>query len=225
MSELLTRLFSPFEDPTGLERPLIRDIARYQLEYGVDVGVLNGVLVLIVRCGISYGYHDSWFKTNYNAAKGKMYRTSYHVLYPTQSVVKQADQVWYDEQPVLDVIPRCMDAELQGDASDKQVGDAMWDMSELVLSRDGHRPIIYSRYKLIEKWWGDVVNRSGNHYCIKGRILLPTKVSVTLFCPYVGEAEVGEHFGRSFVEHLANFYGEHLAGNLRKNCRNNTASN
>ncbi len=152
MSEILTRLFSPFEDPTGLERPLIRDIARYQLEYDVDVGVINGVLVLIVRCGISYGYHDSWFKTNYKAAKGKMYRTSYHVLYPTQSVVKQADQVWYDEQPVLDVLPRVMDAELQGTASDKQVGDKMWEMSNLVLSRDGHRPIIYSRYKLIEKW-------------------------------------------------------------------------
>jgi hypothetical protein len=152
INEFLTNVLSGFENPVGTDRPLIRDIARYQLEYNYDVGVANGVEVMIVRCGISYGYHDPFFKLNYNAARGRMYRTSYHVLYPTQPVVKQADQVWYDEQPELDILPRVMDAELQGSATDKQVGDQMWAMSELVFSRDGVRPIIYSRYKLIEKW-------------------------------------------------------------------------
>jgi hypothetical protein len=152
MSEFMTRLLSSFEDPTGLERPEMRDSSRYQYYYDHDVGAAHGVEGLFVRCGISYGYHDPFFKVNYGGAKGKMYRSSYHVLYPTQSIVKQADQVWYDEHPVLDILPRCMDAELQHDATDLEVGDAMWEMSELVLSRDGHRPLIYSRYKLLERW-------------------------------------------------------------------------
>ena len=152
VNEILGTLTSPLEDLVGLDRPLMRDIARYQLYYDHDVGAANGVLGLFVRCGISYGYHDPFFKTNYNGAEGKMYRTSYHVLYPSQSVVKQADQVWYDEHPVLDVMPRCMDLELSNDEYWKKIGDVAWDMSELVYARDGHRPIIYSRYKLIENW-------------------------------------------------------------------------
>lgn len=152
MSEFMTRLLSSFEDPVGLERPEWRDIARYQLYYDHDVAAANGVEGVFVRCGISYGYHDPFFKTNYKGAKGKMYRSSYHVLYPSQSVVKQADQVWYDEHPVLDVIPRCIDLELSNDLYWKKIGDAAWDMSELVYSRDGVRPIFYSRYKLIESW-------------------------------------------------------------------------
>jgi hypothetical protein len=45
-----------------------------------------------------------------------------------------------------------MDAELSNDEYWEKIGDQMWDMSELVLSRDGLRPIIYSRYKLLELW-------------------------------------------------------------------------
>jgi hypothetical protein len=152
MSQFMTNLLANFKNPAGLDRPLMRDIARYQLYYNHDVARANGVEGLFVRCGISWGYHDPFFKVNYGGAKGKMYRSSYHVIYPDQNVVKQADQVWYDEHPVLDVMPRCMDLELSNDVYWAQIGDQAWDMSQLVFNRDGVRPIIYSRYKLIELW-------------------------------------------------------------------------
>ena len=154
-------------DPTGTDRPLWRDVSRYQMYWDHAVAVLNGVLGVFVRAGISWGYHDPFFRYLYGGAAGKMYRSTYHVLFPTQSVVKQADKVWYVQQPKIEKIPRCIDLEVFGDASDAQVADSTWEMSELVFSRDGVRPIIYSRYKLIEKglhdWTPEMLNK---HYWI-----------------------------------------------------------
>ncbi len=148
----MANLLSIFEDLTGLERPLWRDAARYQMYYNHAIAALNGVMGIFARAGISWGYHDPFFRHIYDGAKGLMYRSSYHVLYPSQDVVQQADKVWYVEQPEIDIIPRAIDLELSNDQYWERIGDQAWNMSELVLSRDGARPIIYSRYKLIEKW-------------------------------------------------------------------------
>ena len=139
-------------DPTGTDRPLWRDYSRYQAVVNFDVAKANGVLGMAARAGISYGYTDPWFETNWNGAgQVGMYRTSYHVIYPDQDIVKQADN-WYRIHPVLEDIPRVIDLELDQNQSANKIADQTWGMSEIVLARDGKRPILYSRYLIINQW-------------------------------------------------------------------------
>lgn len=156
MPEILHRIaaaaLSPLEDPTGLDRPLWRDYARYQYPIDPAQAVLNGVQGAAFRAGISWGYEDPFFKTYWKQWEGyNMYRTSYHVLYPDQPVIKQADK-WYSIHPELDIIPRVIDLELQHGVAWDKIADVTWKMSEIVKSRDGHRPWIYSRWLLVRDW-------------------------------------------------------------------------
>lgn len=118
-----------------------------------DVAVAHGVLGMAARAGVSWGYVDPWFETNWRGAgqQDNFYRTSYHVIWPDQNVVRQADN-WYKVHPVIDIIPRVIDLEKSRDQVASRIGDQTWAMSEIVLARDGIRPIIYSRYKLIDAW-------------------------------------------------------------------------
>ncbi len=133
-------------------RPLWRDYSRYQGKVNHQVAKDNGVQGMIARAGISWGYQDSWFPHNWiEAGNVGYYRSSYHVLYPGENITRQADN-WYKSHDELDTIPRVIDAELQHDSSNRAVGDAIWNMSEKVLERDGHRPWIYSRYMQLGLW-------------------------------------------------------------------------
>jgi hypothetical protein len=154
--DLLYHLASPallqFEDPVGLERPLWRDLSRYQGVWNASISVANGVFGMASRAGISWGYQDAWFPANWaNAGAVDMYRTSYHVLYPSENVTRQADN-WYRVHPAIEVIPRVIDLEVSTSSSARRIADATWNMSEIVLARDGVRPLIYSRYQLINAW-------------------------------------------------------------------------
>lgn len=145
-------------DPTGTDRPLWRDYSRYQIMVNFDVAKANGVLGMAARAGISWGYVDPFFATNYKGAgQVGLYRTSYHVLYPDQPVIKQADN-WYAVHPEINIIPRVIDLELDRGQSWSKIAAQTWAMSELVKSRDGMRPIIYSRYRIVDQWlqsWTD----------------------------------------------------------------------
>lgn len=145
-------VLAPLEDPTGLDRPLWRDLSRYQGVVDALVAKRNGVLGMASRSSISWGYQDSFFQRNYDEFGAHyMYRTSYHVPYPDQPVLRQADN-WYKMHPEIDVIPRVIDLELQRGCWPEEIADFTWRLSELILSRDGVRPIIYSRKYLIDKW-------------------------------------------------------------------------
>lgn len=134
-------------------QPLWRDYSRWQGLVNYDVAVANGVQGMAARAGISWAYVDPWFETNWNAAgqQDGFYRTSYHVIWPDQDVVKQADS-WFKVHPIRDVVPRVIDLEVDRDQPASKIADKTWAMSEIVLARDGIRPIIYSRYLLINKW-------------------------------------------------------------------------
>ena len=150
--EMLHKLVSVFEDPVGLDRPLWRDYSRYQGVVNFDVAKLNGVLGMAARAGICYGYTDPFFQLNWDeAGRVGMYRTSYLVPYPDQPVVKQVDN-WYRIHPLIDIIPRVVDLELKREQPWSKIADVSWEISELVFSRDGIRPIFYSRYGLINTW-------------------------------------------------------------------------
>jgi len=152
LDTILAKLASLFEDPTGLERPLWRDYSRYQEIVNFDVAKSNGVLGMFARAGISWGYTDPWFHTNWGAAgEAGMYRSSYHVLYPSEPVAKQAEN-WFRIHPTIDVIPRAIDLELGQNQLWATIANKTWEMSERVADHDGVRPIIYTRYLLANQW-------------------------------------------------------------------------
>lgn len=117
----------------------------------MDVAKANGVLLIAIRAAIGWSYQDKWFPGNWDAAKG-IYRTSYHVIHPDLDVVKQVDN-WYRVNPLIDIIPRTSDVEVNKiNLPPNQIADAVWKMSEIVKARDGVRPLIYSRYLLVNSW-------------------------------------------------------------------------
>lgn len=143
---------STFEDPIGTARPLWRDYSRWNGQVDFSIAAANGVKGYAARSGISWGYQDPWFPRNWSeGAINGLYRTSYHVIYPSESSLRQADN-WYKIHPEIEIIPRVIDLELDCDQSPSRIADATWELSSIVLSRDGVRPIIYSRYLLINDW-------------------------------------------------------------------------
>lgn len=148
----LSAIAGVFEDPVGLERPLWRDYSRYQVEVDFNVAINVGVKGMVARAGISYGYTDPWFQTNWDGAgRVGMYRSGYHVLYPSMNVKEQAEN-WFRIMPEIDVIPRVIDLELGQNQLWSTIGNKTKEMSNRVLEHDGIRPIIYSRYRLIDQW-------------------------------------------------------------------------
>lgn len=134
-------------------RPLGRDYSSNQGQVNLAIALGCGVKFMYARAGISWGTPDSLFPGLYaNAGLLDLPRTSYHVIYCDQPVLKQADQVWYKQHPAIDKVPRVIDLEVDRGVSHQQVAARVWEMSELVLSRDGMRPMIYSRYLLLNAW-------------------------------------------------------------------------
>jgi hypothetical protein len=140
------------DDPKGLERPLWRDVSRHNGHIDFSVLKDSGVTAVVSRTGISWGYQDPWFPRNWSESKAKsLYRSTYHVPYPDQPVIPQLDS-WYKLHPELDTIPRVIDLELSRDQPSAKIAEFVWGMSNVILSRDGVRPIIYSRYLLVNDW-------------------------------------------------------------------------
>lgn len=148
----LGKILSPLEDPVGTDRPLWRDYSYWQGVVDMAVAAANGVYGMFSRAGIGSTYTDPTFLANYaSAAAHGIRRSSYHVLNPTQPVSAQAD-LWYAAHAAIDGIPRAIDLESSYGAQPVQIADVAWEMSEIVLVRDGYRPIIYSRYGLVNSW-------------------------------------------------------------------------
>lgn len=143
----------PEDDNPMSELPLIRDYSKYQFPIDFGIAKTNGVRLVAMRAAISYAYKDPNFSQFWKDAEPHFpqRRTSYHVLYPGEDVTKQADN-WYEAHPENDVVPRVIDMELEHDVPHEAIGEACWAMSNIVLARDGIRPLIYSRRLLIDLW-------------------------------------------------------------------------
>jgi hypothetical protein len=66
-------------------------------------------------------------------------------------VVAQTN-LWYSVHPTRDIVPRWIDLEVDRGDSTLQKATRTWEMVELVESRDGVSPTIYSRYLLVNQW-------------------------------------------------------------------------
>ena len=142
-----------FEDPKGLDRPLCRSYSKYDgTHVSLDVAALNGVLLMAQRSTLGWSGIDPTFGDRYiQAGDIGMFRTSYHIHYPSLNPLRQFDN-WISIHPERDIIPRVLDAELQDGQTDAKVGESIWDMMELCYAYDGVWPLVYSRYMLLDKW-------------------------------------------------------------------------
>jgi hypothetical protein len=162
---ILAKLAGLFEDPTGLDRPLWRDYSKYQGQVNFQIARNVGVLGMAARAGISWGYVDPWYATNWNGAGDVgMYRTSYHVLYPSEDVKRQFDN-WIKIHPKIEIIPRVIDLELGQNQLWATIAKKTREMSQRVADHDGVRPIIYTRYTLVDQWLSSwTTEELNNHF-------------------------------------------------------------
>lgn len=149
----LQTALAPFEDLSGLGRPLVRDHSRYDLDVVLSIGQDNGVQGMAGRCVMGWGGTDDSFPGLWSQAGDldNYFRTSYGVLYPSLSVPRFCDH-WFRKHPTIDKFPRVLDAELQDGQQDAVVGEKIWEACEIIKRYDGHYPIIYSRYMLLDRW-------------------------------------------------------------------------
>ena len=100
-----------------------------------------------LRAGISWGYEDPLFSTGWNALQAHC-RMAYHVLYPSQDGVRQADWFW-------DIVSRAgfdtahdrlvVDVELDQGCAKAQITTALLAYMARILYLSGRNPVIYSR--------------------------------------------------------------------------------
>jgi hypothetical protein len=156
-------LVTLFEDPTGLDRPLWRDYSRHQKFVNSVVAIQNGVHGFAHRATISWGYKDPYFSANWAAFDGyPVYRTSYHVIYPGEPVIRQLDN-WYSVHDEIETVPRVLDLELHHNQPVKKIADVTWEMAEIIEARDGIPPILYTRRLLANSWLASWTKEMKNH--------------------------------------------------------------
>jgi GH25 family lysozyme M1 (1,4-beta-N-acetylmuramidase) len=131
------------------------DLSRYNTspdgKVKVDFDVIAAhqpeVAFIAMRAGISWGYQDPWFATYFQEAGriGRV-RMAYHVLYPGESAVRQMDNLFrilgavdYSEVPIV------LDLELDHGQSVARITACTVESANLIQSRTGRVPIIYSR--------------------------------------------------------------------------------
>lgn len=144
-------------------RPLLRDYSSNQGFIDFNAVDCNHILGAVCRAGISWGCRDVMFPVYYaGCLRIGIHRTSYHVIYTDQPIVRQADN-WYAVHPARDTWPRVIDLELDRPDAIPHKAQATWEMVELVEQRDGVKPVIYSRTGLINQWlssWTDAMLNS-----------------------------------------------------------------
>ncbi len=107
---------------------------------------LHGV---VIRAGVGLE-KDVQFERNWLKFKD-IYRSSYWALHPDKNVNDQLDD-WYQVNPEILGIPRTIDLERDGGKTANEIADMTLHWSDVILSRDGVRPWIYSRKNLIDLW-------------------------------------------------------------------------
>lgn len=134
------------------QKPLWRDISSWQKNWNAIVSRANGVCGVFIRASAGLSA-DTYFSVNYAlACISGMFRTSYHAIYPNLDLTKQLD-LWYKLHPEIEGIPRMLDVEVQNGVEPLRIGQIVFDACEKIYSRDGVRPILYSRANLIDLWF------------------------------------------------------------------------
>ena len=135
------------------DAPLIYDISFYQEEFKfgkLPLGKQQPV-GFYLNAGIGL-VKDVQFARNWQKCKDLGYfRQSYWAYHPDYSHLTQIDK-WYEQNPLIDYLPRIMDLERVKGVEPHIIAACVMDMSDIILSRDGHRPWIYSRNTFLEPY-------------------------------------------------------------------------
>jgi len=142
---------------TMAQQPLWIDVSKWQeqLHYTaisskVGDDEVHGIFSR-AGWGENGGYIDHMFERNWRESGNiGVYRSSYFAYWAYYPIQRQID-LWYTANPTIDFIPRMLDLEM-GNAPAEFIAEETWKISEIIRSRDGFRPIIYSRVDLLEKW-------------------------------------------------------------------------
>ena len=131
--------------------------------FGTDISYWNGEInydklksvseYVAVRAGISWYYEDPIFATAWQALAGSN-RIAYHVVYPSQDAIRQAD--W-----CLDIINRAggvdwrfdriaLDLELDQNQTRARITQVTLDMMEHLRGVTGEYPLLYSRASWVD---------------------------------------------------------------------------
>lgn len=146
-------IWSKFENPSGLDRPLWYDVSYWQGVINAEQMLLAGANGCVVRACVGRLYRDPYFAENWTRlGQTWMCRASYGVYVPGQQWLAQLDN-WYTVAPGRDVIPRVIDLEIQDEAVPAAaIAADVWKWVVEIEKRDGARPIIYSRANLVDLW-------------------------------------------------------------------------
>jgi len=172
------------------ERPLFIDISSHQTYLDLNKSVAGEVLGVIMRAtvglnkDVDFVAFDNYYDWN------KLYRGSYHALWPMYSVFTQVDR-WMEVDP--DGYIHMLDAELHNDLPPKEVAEAIVIESDSILERTGKRPWMYGAYYFLmdylipfaseewlnEHWWvlaayGDGDDDEDDGYSM----MLPDKIDI-----------------------------------------------
>ena len=132
-------------------RPLYYDISQHQGKVNMQIVKDTSDGMLIMRGGISWGYEDPKYRSYYKKAGNlKINRMVYFVIYPDQPLERQINN-WLSIAPNMHY-PMIYDLELKRGMSNSHIGNQTWQACEIIKSRTGHYPLIYSRKNLLDSW-------------------------------------------------------------------------
>ena len=150
------------------EQPLFYDVSSHQgtIKYArLAEGPEIWGIISRAGCGLN---KDVQFERNWaKCDEYSLYRSSYWACWHEYCMNTQL-QKWYEINPAIDGIPRMIDLEHGGCAFEKIAEDVLhW--SDVIYSRDGVRPWIYSSALLVEKWltpfWSEE-DLNGHYYIL-----------------------------------------------------------
>lgn len=140
-------------------REFMVDVSKNEgmIDYAKLAAYVPKVRGLAARASISWGYQDAWFPHNKAHCTERLWPfMAYHVTYPKQAARAQMENFY---RVAGEGTRKVIDFELAGDGGDDpipappaQQAAMLSSSSDICLARDGIRPIIYSRYALINAW-------------------------------------------------------------------------
>src|SRR3990172_8100665 len=134
--------------------------------FGIDVSRYDGLLnwqaveqhdpavsFIAFRCTISWGYRDPFFLANWREAGRRGYnRLAYHVIYPGEDAVRQADNLFGHIGSDLKTTDRfVLDDELEHDVSVYRHTATTRKLADVIFQRTLFKPALYSRAEYLDR--------------------------------------------------------------------------
>lgn len=153
------------------DHPLVLDVSRH--EGFMDIGKLANhnplVYGVIARATISWGYRDSHYAYFKREVREKskirqdngglpLFFGGYHVIYPDQPVISQADNFFAAAgDDVAQDYPATIDVELDRGMPPAKISSSVGEMISVFFMRTGKVPVVYSR----ASWLNEHVTANG----------------------------------------------------------------